>query len=107
MKTLYIRDFTEFPGPRFMRLGPNSGEEFRDNILIPELLSHEDAISVNLDNTMGYGSSFLEEAFGGLVRKGIDHKKIEILVKNLQATDDPSLISEIKSYIDDALGQRN
>jgi len=37
--------------------------------LIPALKEYEKVI-VDLDGTSGYGSSFLEEAFGGLVRKG-------------------------------------
>lgn len=30
MKTLFIKDFSRFPGPRYERLGENSGEKFRD-----------------------------------------------------------------------------
>lgn len=51
---------------------------------------------------MGYGSSFLEEAFGGLVLK---HKmKLSILRHKLKikSDDEPSLVDEIWIYIDDA-----
>lgn len=101
MKTVYVKDFTEFPGPRFTALGPSSGEEFRDSILIPSINEEGGAVAVNLDETMGYGSSFLEEAFGGLIRKGIS-KEIAIKIgENIVSLEDPSLIDEIKSYIDD------
>ena len=50
--------------------GPDSGQRFREDFLEPALKEH-DRISVNIDGTAGYHSSFLEEAFGGLVRRGI------------------------------------
>jgi len=51
---------------------------------------------------MGYGSSFLEEAFGGLVRKNgfiaSDlHKRLDV-----RSANDRSLVTEVWSYIDDA-----
>ncbi len=65
-------DFSETPGGRFKRHGLFSGEEFRDNVLI-DLLSRaiEDGekLTIVLDGVAGYGSSFLEEAFGGLIRR--------------------------------------
>lgn len=60
------RDFSRHPGPRLRRQGKFSGEEFRDVLL--EWLEHADHLIVDLDGTSGYGSSFLDEAFGGLIR---------------------------------------
>lgn len=105
MKTLYIRDFSRFPGPRYENLGENSGEKFRDSFLIPAI-TENDEIIVDLDGVFGYGSSFLEEAFGGLVRKGVDRRKVKTLKKNIKSQD-PSLVKEVISYIDDALGRAN
>jgi len=65
------REFSKFPGGRYRSKGVFSGEEFRDEFLIPALKA-EKLVVVQLDGTEGYGSSFLEEAFGGLVRKGFD-----------------------------------
>ncbi|MCK5295500.1 MAG: DUF4325 domain-containing protein, partial [Alphaproteobacteria bacterium] len=48
------------------------------------------------DGTAPYGSSFLEEAFGGLIRKGMDIKKLELESK------DSLLIKEIQTYMDKA-----
>lgn len=61
----------EFPGGRFRNEGPNSGEEFRDDHLVPALKDEKryDRVQVIFDGVAGFGSSFLEEAFGGLVRK--------------------------------------
>ncbi|MEG2664506.1 MAG: STAS-like domain-containing protein [Hafnia sp.] len=101
MKIIYIKEFSKYPGPRYESLGENSGEKFRDSFLIPAMLEN-DAVSVDFDGVFGYGSSFLEEAFGGLVRKGVDRNKIETLKKNLKSKDS-ALLSEVVSYINDAL----
>ncbi|HBS6036907.1 TPA: STAS-like domain-containing protein [Klebsiella aerogenes] len=101
MKTLYIKDFSKYPGPRYESLGENSGEKFRDTFLIPAILEN-DEIAIDFDGVFGYGSSFLEEAFGGLVRKGISLNKIEMIKKNLKSRDE-SIKEEVISYINDAL----
>ena len=62
------RDFSDTPGGRHRSLGPASGEEFRDHLVT--LLEKGQTVEIVLDGTEGYGSSFLEEAFGGLVRLG-------------------------------------
>ena len=65
-------DFFPFPGGRFRKNGRGSGEEFRDQYLVPGLQEAKrlgGVLSVSLDGVMGYPSSFLEEAFGGLVRE--------------------------------------
>ena len=68
MKTIDIsRDFSRVPAGRHREDGDHSGEEFRDGFLVPALKEFE-SVRVVLDNTEGFGSSFLEEAFGGLVR---------------------------------------
>lgn len=80
------RDYTRHPGPRYIRQGPGSGEGFRSH-LVKALRNHE-RVLVDLDGTMGYGSSFLDEAFGGLVRsEGFSRE--ELLVR-----------LEIKSEVD-------
>lgn len=89
------KDFSKYPGPRYERLGDFSGEKFRDDILMPALGVGE--VVVQLDGTVGYGSSFLHEAFGGAARKtrvGKDNLRLE--------SDDKYLVREIWQYIDDA-----
>ena len=68
MKINIARDFSEVPSGRYRVDGPASGEAFREDILKDALKNH-DVITVELDGTEGYNSSFLEEAFGGLIRK--------------------------------------
>lgn len=68
MRTISVaRDFSRDPGPRYKWQGRFSGEAFRKEWLVPAL-KQESQIIVDLDGTTGYGSSFLDEAFGGLVR---------------------------------------
>ena len=49
--------------------GPYSGEKFRNSSLVPALQAHQKVL-VDLDGTAGFGSSFIDEAFGGIVRSG-------------------------------------
>lgn len=63
-------EFSRTPGSRFRKHSMHSGEEFRDDILIPFLQSHAGAVVVvDLDKPFALSGSFLEEVFGGLVRK--------------------------------------
>jgi len=100
MKRINIaKDFSRYPAGRHSGDGPFCGEDFREKFLKSSMSSNEQ-LTVELDGTRGYGSSFLEEAFGGLVRAGFSPKKINDLI-TLEASDD-SLIEEIKEYIEDA-----
>ncbi|WP_429237025.1 STAS-like domain-containing protein [Aeromonas salmonicida] len=102
MTTIFVKDFSVFPGPRTKELGENSGEAFRDDILIPAIREHKQ-VRVNLDGVFGYGSSFLEEVFGGLVRAGVSTESVQFIRDNLVSQDDPSIIVEIREYIANAL----
>jgi hypothetical protein len=61
------KDFSDTPLGRYPEDGPFSGAEFRDRHLVPAL-KENDSVEVRIDTVEGFGSSFLEEAFGGLVR---------------------------------------
>lgn len=65
--------FSRHPAGRVPADGPNSGERFRDEILVPalkEAMERSDStpVIVDIDGCRSFGSSFLEEAFGGLAR---------------------------------------
>ncbi|ENQ9241013.1 STAS-like domain-containing protein [Pseudomonas aeruginosa] len=103
MINIYVKEFSEYPGPRKEVVGPNSGEKFRETVLLKALREHPDEdISINLDGTAGYGSSFLEESFGGLIRAGIPYERVIRLCEHLISTEDDSLIEEIREYIKEA-----
>jgi hypothetical protein len=92
-------DFSRHPAGRFLKDGPYSGEAFRRKFLEPNLVKQEDIV-IELDGARGYGSSFLEEAFGGLVRKGFSKDTIRTRI-SLHASN-PSLKQEIFEYIEQA-----
>ena len=76
MKTISIaKDFSVYPGGRTPDDGPNNGEKFRNLFLAPIFETNE-KVKIDFDDVRGYGSSFLEEAFGGLVRIGIPKERI-------------------------------
>ncbi|MDH4567754.1 DUF4325 domain-containing protein [Pseudomonas sp. BN414] len=94
------KEFARMPCVRSRKDGPQSGEEFRDDILIPALRNNERVI-VDLNGVIALGSSFLDEAFGGLVREGVYtaqelHRKLTINF-SLQ-----SYVNEAWGYIDGA-----
>lgn len=100
MVTIKVAEqFSRFPAGRFVTDGPYSGESFRRKFLEPALKRSEDLI-VEMDGARGYGSSFLEEAFGGLVRAGLPKEVVrKVQIKASSA----SLKAEIYDYIDKAL----
>jgi len=102
--TIYVRDFTRTSGPRMRQDGPHSGEEFRDTYLLPkfiEAVGEGVCLNVILEETKGYASLFLEEAFGGLIRKGCRKKDVKKYLK-IHSTDRPWYVSEVRRYIDQA-----
>ena len=99
-------NFSRYPGGRYRALGKFSGEQFRDDVLIPSLQENAEVLVV-LDGTVGYGSSFLEEAFGGLVRNGFSLDQLEGKLKLV--ANDPDFLTystEIWQYIRDAAARR-
>lgn len=95
-------DFSRFPGGRYASDGPHSGELFRTSILEPALRKYEKVVVV-LDGVVGLPASFLEEAFGGLIRDGFSladlssRLEIKAATKRLQRYP-----SQIWGYIDSA-----
>jgi hypothetical protein len=93
------RDFSRYPAGRYRADGPYNGERFREDFLIPALNNKAKQVYIELDGVRGYNSSFLDEAFGGLVRRGFS---AEELLNRLQFnSQDQSLIEEIRGYIKD------
>lgn len=103
LKLSIANDFSRIPGARHPEEGAFSGDEFRDNILWPEVKKAQEAgekLQINLDGCYGYATSFLEESFGGLVRKYHQRNLLNILT--FISDEDPSLIKLINGYIKEA-----
>lgn len=100
-KTISVaKDFTRYPFGRYPEHGDKCGQLFRENHLVPAL-NENDQVIVILDGTEGYGSSFLDEAFAGLVRASGFTKEVVKRKIDFTSKDDPSLIDEILGYIDE------
>ena len=101
MKEICIsKDYSETLGARYISEGEYSGEDFRENFLIPrfeEALRSNDTIQIDLDGGYGNPVSFVEEAFGGLARKYGTEKVLAVL--SFVSDDEPSLVNDIYSYI--------
>lgn len=91
------RDFSKYPAGRYLEDGPASGQLFRDKFLIPTLKESK-TLTIELDGTRGYGSSFLEEAFGGAVREGFSPAAVKSAFQLV--SEDQSLMDEIHDYIE-------
>lgn len=66
-------DFSAYPiGRDSDDSAENNGQKFRNEFLIPALkksLADNSIVDVSFEGVESFGSSFLEEAFGGLIRK--------------------------------------
>ncbi len=99
--TLKVSDLTTTPGGRYKVNGPGSGEWFRDEYLIPCLERYGDQFILDLDGVMGYALFWLEEVFGGAVRKGVNIEHLENVVVTAICEDCPAYIDEIKGLMYD------
>lgn len=91
------------PGPRYRGQGACSGEQFRDDVLIPrvrEAAARGQALRVELEDAeYGYPCGWLEEVFGGLVRKipGITSAQVTPV-----STNHPDAAAEAIGYMREA-----
>lgn len=77
-------DFSRTPFGRYPSDGDFNAQKFREEVLKPALLkagSKGETVVIDFSKVaLGVGSSFLEEAFGGLVRAGFDKATLLTLV---------------------------
>ncbi len=85
--------------------GKFSGEVFRKEYLYPKLracIENDSKLVIVLDGTAGYGTSFLEEAFGGLIRhNNLTHAEIMSHI-SVVSEEQPYLVDDINDYLADA-----
>ncbi|MBO4465082.1 MAG: STAS-like domain-containing protein [Bacteroidales bacterium] len=112
MDNLFFKVATQFsrtPSARNMNEGKAPGEDLRALLLplVKQAISSGQKLIVDLDGTAGYGTSFLEEVFGGLVRvEKIDAADLKKHL-GLISLEEPDLIEEIWYDIDDAQSHEN
>ena len=96
-------DFSSTPGGRLIEEGDDSGEKFRDELLIYKYEEAEKSgtiLEIDFDDCYGVGTSFLEEAFGGLVRKY--HKRGVLKHIRIISLEDETISGNVKKYVEEA-----
>jgi len=99
MKIIKISEWCDAPIARFRSDGEKSGQELREDILKPAILSLQDGekLLVDFDGMIGCTSSFIDEAFGELARDIEPDTLISTL--EIKATERPALTKKVKNYI--------
>ena len=97
MKINIVKDFSDTPGGRTISEGEFSGELFREQLLLPK---YTEAIEIDFDGAFGYPPSFLDEAFGGLVKILKKKSLLDNIV--IISNDDLTIERRIKKYVADA-----
>lgn len=102
LKVCDISPKYQFQGPRYRELGDASGQEFREDCLIPwldSIKSNETAV-IDFLGTKAFSPSFLEESFGGAIRLNKDNKEKlnHVSFKNI----DSVWLKVLKKYIQEA-----
>jgi STAS-like domain of unknown function (DUF4325) len=97
------KEYTPQPGPRTREEGHFSAEQFMDEVLLDKFdkaVSGGAKLIVELDGGYGYGTSFLEEAFGGLARK----RGIAVVLRHIEirSEEEPYLRDDVLKYIREA-----
>lgn len=105
VKKIYIADdFSDMPYGRYEKDGPDNGQRFREEYLLPALIKF-DEVQVYMDGALGYGSSFLDEAFAGLFRnEGISKSEIKSKLKLFCSQN--YIVESIWDYIEEARIER-
>jgi hypothetical protein len=103
------KDYSPTPGSRRKSESVFSGEKLRTEVLVPlvtKAKAEDLNIEINLDGTAGYGTSFLEEAFGGLIR--VNNFDYNDLAKRIHfiSTEEEYLITDIFQYMKDASDEK-
>lgn len=97
------KHFSAYPAGRYPDDGEYNGTTFRKKVLVPAL-TDDMQVEVTFDNVAGFGSSFLDEAFGGLIRnEGMTKEFLDSHL--LLTTTEPELeafVSLAWRYIDQA-----
>lgn len=79
--------FTVTPGGRYYTDGEHSGQEFREEVLVPliqEAIQRDTPVLIDFGGVRGMPPSFVEEAFGGLLRDHGDKWTADVLEQYVQ-----------------------
>lgn len=94
LKIIIASDFSDAPGARYYTDGPDSGEEFYDTLLKPrfeEALNSGSILTIDMDGTFGYATSFISASFGVLSKNFGPEKVLKIL--DMKSDEDPEILN--------------
>ena len=101
------KDFTPVPIGRYLTDGDYSGEAFLEKLLFPKFREAEESdesLQIDFTGMKSLSSSFLEEAFGGLVRK--TKKDPQLILDRIEfapkGTYLDAYIEDVKTFIQEA-----
>lgn len=105
------KEFSPYPSGRVPADGTFNGETFRREHLVPAIRSAEtnsaadQTIIVDINGVRSFGSSFLEEAFGGLEReRDVDMQRAYDLIEIRCSEPHLQIFKDaIEDYLEDAL----
>ena len=103
VKIKIAEEFSKTPGARYYKDGKKSGQEFYETLLSKKFktaLEKKEKLTVDLDGTEGYATSFLDEAFRSLAEEFTP----KVVLENLEiiSEDEPDWKEEITNYIQEA-----
>ena len=101
------KEFKDNPGARERADGPNSGQEFLEDILLPRFIQAVEnnyILLIDLDGVWGYPSSFISGSFGKLSME----RGAELLLKHLKFKSDmnPMRIDKVIAEINNPTPKR-
>lgn len=104
MKTIKVAtEFSIIPSGRQIGDGSATGKHFYE-ILVKAILGLDknEKLIIDFDGVLTAGSSFLDEAFAGLIRNNILSKKDFNEIIEITATEHPEIKEKITKYVKSA-----
>ena len=100
-----IADWTKFPGGKYKKYGPHSGEEFRRDYLMPSLarLAEGEVLVIDFTGVYSMAPSWIDEVFAEPIRrKLISYEDMVNKVKLKSDAENNIFISMTKDFIREA-----
>lgn len=105
IKYMFSDEYSKYPGGRFERLGPYSGEDFRDNVLRKIFETPGESIEIDATGVVtSFSPSFLDECFGQLAKEyGVEQFNAKV---KLFSSDNPGLNEKMMYYVERAINAK-
>lgn len=101
----FVEEYTKYPGGRFERLGPFSGEDFREKVL-RAIFEENKSICIDASGVVtSFSPSFLDECFGQLAKEyGLERFEKTI---SFSSSDNPNLTEKMMYYVKRAVNVKS